>query len=200
MTLATLAAVKNKLDIPATDVSLDNPITVCLTAADSWVKDQTGFDEAATVRTEYLTQVEHDAWISTKYRPVDSAYAIVAQSRAPGSTTRSTLTADLVDPDAGKIKLVPVGSSGAPWEHSDDGGEHTIVELTYKTKAFAASTDGAEIPDVIASLAAYWFRESRALAKSITVGAISETLMNLPVPPHIVAALWRHKRGSVRCA
>jgi hypothetical protein len=194
MTLATLASVKDKLGIPTTDTSLDTAITACLAGADAWAKGQTGYDEIAAVHTEYLTQVEHDAWLTTKYRPVDSAVAILVQTRAPGSTTRSTLTADLVDAMNGKIKLVPVGASGAPWELDEDAGEYSIVELTYTTKAFSVA-DTLDLVDAVAELAAYWFTEHRANIKSGSAGPVAESYINAPIPPSVQAVIWRHKRG-----
>lgn len=201
MTLATLAAVKGKLDIPTGDTSLDTDITACLNAADAFIKGQTGFDETATERTEYLTDVPYDARISTEFRPVDSGVAIVAQARSVGGATWTTLTADLVNALKGLIILVPDSTaSWGPLRPKDSVGEHAIVKLAYKTTAFAAATHGYEIPDIIASLAAYWFRESRALAKSIGAGPASESFMNLPLPPHILGPLYNYKRGTAKWA
>lgn len=198
MTMATLAAVKLKLDIPTADTSLDTDITAALAAADAFVKGETGFDESATSRTEYLTRVPHDAELSAEFRPVDPATAIVAQVREPGSSTKITITTDLVDPVKGLIMLVPDGSSWGPYAGRRDQGRHSILELSYKTTAFVAATHAPEIPDCIAMIAAYWFKEGHALAKSLSAGPLSESFMNLPLPPAALPVLWKYKRRVAR--
>ena len=202
MTLATagLASAKGKLDIPTADTSLDTFITECVNAAIAKIMAECGYDETAASHTEYLTRVEFDELITTKYRPVDATSAIVANVRYPGSTTKLPITTDLIDPAAGQIKLVPYFFDYGPERIHTRKFEHAIVELTYKTTSFAASTDGYEIPDAIASLAAYWFKEDRSLAKSVSVGQIHEQLLNMAIPDHILAKLARHKRRAVRWA
>lgn len=201
-TLATLTQVKAKLDVLATDTSLDTAIQAVLDAASAFVVSDAGYTLSATALTEVFRNVPRDGTIYTAKRPITTLASV--KIRDPGSAVLTTITGDLVDAARGEIILVP-DLAGWGWPTYDVFprsaryrlGEWSILQVDYTPTATAAATY-PDLTDAEAELAAYWYREHRANAKSVTSGLGGETFLNMGIPPSIQAILRKHKRRSAR--
>ena len=194
MPLATLAQVKAKLGIDASDTSEDTPLLDVLGAAEAYILERTGFTLAAGSFTEYMFAWLPGRAIRLKHRPVATA---VAETRAVGVLTWSERTIDILDPDEGLV-VVP----GIDWMAAETvfpfwllRDSETTLRIRYTTGAW---TPTADISDACAVLAAAWYTQGKSAGlESAKIGNVQEWYARQPVPPHVSAVLARYERGRV---
>lgn len=194
-TMATLPAVKQKLDIPVTDVSLDNAIQAVLDGADRVAQEVTGYQaDAEAARVDRFFDCAPDERLYLTRRPVSSITS--ATARDPGNSTTTTLTTDLVDGSKGYVWLVPDTTAFSPWLRPTKFKQKwDIVVVTYVVTATTAPP--RDLSDAIAELAAFWFKHDRANAESITAGPFSESFITDRPMPERVSQIFRHYSRKV---
>jgi hypothetical protein len=194
MPLATLADVKAKL--PGVSDSNDDGVQAVLDAADRWVRTRTRLEPAASTFVDTVERVRVGHAFQLPRRPVTSVTMV--EGRWFGVSTWQTLTFELVDANAGMI-IVP-GHLGWEWWQMPEGISAPwwrwrdriwpLIRVTYVT---AGTTVPEDLRDSVAALAAYWYSRHRAgAAKQAIQGQMSETFLELAVPPWIMAVLQRY--------
>ena len=212
MTIITLADVKAKLGIPASDTSEDAAITPVVAAVCQMVYDRTGFDETATDHTDTLEDCQTGRKYFSLHRPIDTAIAITARGRthaAVGTATWVTLAVDVTDARRGRFAIIgpsnyfqvyPPTEPPVPWFRWQSA-IWTVVEFTYKTTASGASWP-ADLVAAAADLAGFGYRRgftSNLLSASLdgiseSYGGTSKAGSTDIIPPEIRAAFSRYAR------
>lgn len=201
MALATLAQVRAKLKIPASDTSEDADVQAVLNAAERYVLDRTGYTLVAETVEEIFPQSQVGRAIHLRKRPVVNASA---QVRTRGSPTWLDVAIDIIDPAEGVVVLplallstLPAqGFAPAHW-FSWRNPVWDVLKVIYTTAPL--NPIPADLSDATAQLAAYWYRQQLAGPISDTaVGNIREAYSQLPIPPAVEAVLAKYDRREVR--
>ena len=198
MPLATLAQVKNKLRIPATDTSEDTAIQAVLDAAEQFVLAITGYSLVDSPVEEVWQQGQIGRVLYLRYRPVAN---VTAQARLLGNSNWTSVAIDIIDATQGIVAL-PGGAAWPPqpptprwfgWRQP----AWDVVKIAYL--AVALTPVPADLSDATAALAATWYRQQLAgPATDVTVGEVRESYSQLPIPPNVATVLARHeRRGAV---
>ncbi len=185
MPLTDIGAVKAKLGIPVDDTGQDAAIAAVLAAAEAWVLDRTRYDLTGGTRIDVLVDVPVGLPVALKRRPVTALVAVEGRLLGIGTGTGpeqwTPLAAGLRDAGAGTLVVlganepmawggggvgVGVGGGMAPWFRWRGAVIWPQVRVTYTVAAL--SPVPADLADLTATLAAYWYDRDRA-------GAASET-------------------------
>ncbi len=198
--LATLAAVKVKLDIPASDTSRDSAITATVNAANAWALAQTRYDLTGGTYTHYDRSVPPLVPYALPLRPLAAVSA--AHVSTDGGITWSALSATVLDAAGGLIALGldqaasgwdwPPSPAEPPWARWRYPADRVLpyVRITYTTTAYSPPAD---ITDAVTALAAYWYdRHGAGAAQSQSFAGQSTTWSMEAVPPWVRAAVVRH--------
>jgi hypothetical protein len=194
MPLATLAQVKEKLQIPTADTIEDSALQKVLDAAEQFILNKTGFVLADADFEEIIRNFEIGRVYYLSHRPVQN---LQVQVRIAGDPNWYSLNADVLDADLGSF-VVPPGSfwpatpKAPPWL-AWRNPTWDIAKATYR--ATALSPIPADLSDATAAIAAYWWRRHLAgPTKNISVGTASEAYSDLAVPDYVFEVIARYYR------
>jgi hypothetical protein len=205
MPLTDVGAVKAKLGIPADDTGQDAAIAAVLAAAEAWVLDRTRYDLTGGTRIEVLADVPVGLPVALKRRPVTALVAVEGRllGTGPGPEQWTPLAAGLRDAGAGTLVVLGaneptawppsagVGVGMAPWFRWRSAVTWPQVRVTYTVAAL--SPVPADLADLTATLAAYWYDRDRAGAASETdLDPVRMVYHDAAVPPWVSVRLARH--------
>lgn len=203
--MATLASVKARLTISASDTSKDGVINRLLAAANLYVTQRTGLElkAAESARVDTFRNVAEGRTLLLSRRPVASVTK--AEVAVPAKTlTWTEIGYSLVDPAAGEVTLIGEIINGASAWPPTPGVEPwmrwrrtrwQLARVTYATTLYAPPAD---LDMVIDDLVAHWFSTGRAShLQSASLGDITEVYRGKALPPHIEGPLSAYERGQV---
>lgn len=198
MPLATLAAVKAKLGIPASVTDQDAGIQAVLDAAELWLLARTRYDLAGGTMVDTLNNVPTGAAVPLRKRPVTALLSVEGQ--ALGDTSWTTLSAALRDANAGTLVVLgadgaaawpPTVMSVAPWFRWRVYPVWPLVRVTYTVSPLTPVP--ADLADLAAALAAYWYDRDRAgAAREVDLDPTRTAYHEATVPPWVYVRLARH--------
>ncbi len=217
MPLADVGAVKAKLGIPAEDISQDEAVAAVLAAAEAWVLARTRYDLVGGTVTEVLADVPVGAPVALTKRPVTALVTVEGRLLGLGTGTGTgtgtgqeqwtPLFAGLRNADAGTLVVLganeptawPPSGGVAPWFRWRSMARWPQVRVTYTVAAL--SPVPADLADLTAALAAYWYDRDRAGAGSeVDLDPVRTVYHEAAVPPWVYSRLARHVPASAIAA
>lgn len=208
--IGTLEDVKRKLDLPASDTSLDEALRLPLAAATSWVLDKCGYLEEETQLVELHRGVEAGTPVVLRKRPVKVAASVpvaAVATRLSVAGDWETLDADaweIIDTQAGLLELAHAAAAGWPFYREPPpldwrrAGQVPHLQLTYTVTGIGSGVDAPEqLRDATAALAAWLYdRHQAGAATSMSLGALHKDISTEGLPSWIAANLREHDRDG----
>ena len=215
--IGTIDDLKGKLDIPVTDESRNDALTLVMESASIRILEECNYEDAdATDRVEIYEHVQVGNPLMLERRPItvtaDVPQVAVAgrglgEKDDAGAPSWTDLEFDVVDAERGKIVIL--GSDLGWWPPQDPRPkfkrwrepEWPIVRITYDVDGQGGVAADQDLIDATASLAAFWYKRDLAGASSeVTLGAIGEKYLDEPLPGWVMPRLRKHLRRSGRRA
>jgi len=186
--LATLAALKQRLGIPAADTSEDEGLSLALDAASELVLRLTGYSESAGPFADFFAEVRPNAPFVLRRRPVAS---IVSATTAEGVS----LAVSILAAETGLVGAQPILPLAAPWAQ---GQRLRHVTVTYTVTPLTVVPPALQEATIVE--AAYLYRRGQGAwtdgSDLVGVGGVSEKFAPALAPGlQAILAPYIHRRG-----
>jgi hypothetical protein len=186
--LATLAALKERLGIPAGDTSEDDGLSRALDAASELVLRLTGYSETPGPFSEFFAEVRPNVPFALRRRPVS---AIVAATTADGVS----LDVAVLAPEAALVVAQPILPMAAPWAR---GQRLRFVTISYQVTPLTVVPPALQEAAIVE--AAYLYRRGQGAwtdgSDLVGVGGVSEKFAPALAPGlQALLAPYIHRRG-----
>ena len=203
--IATLDDVKGKLDLPASDTSRDDALTLALESASAKVLDLCRYSEADVTGHQQLfrnVQFNRDLFLDLRPINVAAGHVVVFEGRGLGQPDWSELTGDVLDAQEGRVIVLGASAWWPPQRTLQPAFQRwrdpiwPQIRVTYDVVG-VTSNPASELIDAAASLAAFWYDRDLAGAKEDSrIGQVQVTWLNEALPSTLLEKISKHVRGE----